>query len=139
MAVMRHPISHDFASHVGDETYENFALVPRNMRLSPAAAAASYVNGNLVILSRTLGCLVPVRSDLDWGQCEDIDWGARLSQHAVPEENAFLEVKFTKEKALNARFNATVAAQLRNWLLQEGLGTMVVPEALPYAYWSNAT
>ena len=82
---------------------------------------------------------MPVRSDLDWGECEDIDWGARLSQHAVPEENAFLEVKFTKEKALNARFNATVAAQLRTWLLREGLGTMVVPEALPYEYWSNAT
>ncbi len=123
----------------GDETYENFALVPRNMRLSPPAASAAYANGNVVILSRLLGRLVPVRSDLDWGECEDIDWGSRLSQHASPEENPFLGVQFTKEKTLGVPLPATVAVQLRAWLLQEGLGAIVEPEALSSEYWVNAT
>ena len=57
------------ATHAGDETFEKFALVPRNMHLSAAAAAAA-------------------------DEC---------------------------------------------MLLQEGLGTIVTPEALPREYWVHAT
>ncbi len=91
-----------------------------------------------MILTRTLGRLVPVRSDLDWGECEDIDWGARLALHTTPEENAFVGVRFLKEKSLDSRFDAAVAEELRTWLLQEGLGTIVTPEALPREYWIHA-
>jgi hypothetical protein len=69
---------------------------------------------------------------------EDIDWGARLALHTTPEENAFVGVRFLKEKSLDSRFDAAVAEVLRTWLLQEGLGTIVTPEALPREYWIHA-
>ncbi len=109
------------------------------MHLSAAAAAAAYANGNCVILTRTMGRFVPVRADLDWGELEDIDWGARLALHTPLEENTFAGVRFLKEKSLDYKFDAAVAEQLRTWLLEEGLGTIVTPEALPREYWMQPT
>jgi hypothetical protein len=47
-------------------------------------------------------------------------------------------VQITKEKTLNV-VNASVSAQLRTWLLQEALATIVVAEPLPPEYWLDAT
>jgi len=116
---------------------EKFAIVPRNMRLSAVAAAAAFVNGNILILARTLGQLIPARSRLPWGMSEDIDWGARLAQHVAPEENAFIGAQFLKTKVLDQ--DAALAEQLCAWLLAEGLGTIVAPEALSHVYWCNTT
>ncbi len=120
-------------SMIGDK----FALVPRNMRLSPAAAAAAYVNGNVVILARTLGQCIPARSQLPWGASEDIDWGARLAQHYTPEENPFIGVQLLKPKVLDQ--DAASSEQLRVWLLAEGLGSIIAPfEALPPVFWCSS-
>jgi hypothetical protein len=61
----------------------------------------------------------------------------RLARHASPEENAFLGIQFMKAKFV--LHTPSVADQLRSWLLQEGLATIVAPEALPPEYWVEAT
>jgi hypothetical protein len=116
---------------------DNFAIVPRNMHVSAAAAAAAFINGNIVIMSRALGRSIPARARLPWGYSEDIDWGARLSEYVPPEENAFIGVQFLKPKMVE--FNSVVTNIVRDWLLHEGHGVIVAPEELPSAFWCDST
>lgn len=116
---------------------DNFAIVPRNMRLSASAAAAVFINGNIVVMSRVLGRSIPARARLPWGYSEDIDWGSRLAECVSPEENAFIGVQFLKPKMIE--YNLSVTNILREWLMRYGHGVVAVPEELPPAFWCNST